>query len=157
MSKKLLVGVVYEGEIDKAYREANAIYGSRQPIYDTRFQPFVSTNEERAAAEPVTVKVANWVISDVFRRKFAEHDLLSTGGSALDFNTVLTLFSHFGFEMEYDRRFAQRLEPWIADVMLQAYKVDIDARISPRLFHGEIMERSRFYEMFDNFLVKYGM
>lgn len=156
MSKKPIVVVEFGGEVLKSM--AAVVPGAQNGVVDLRWNPFISTNDERFGAPKVIVKVDNWVMSHQFRSQcHQERFEHSRFNSAEDVNAYLTILDHFGFDADYRREFVQRIEPMIAEVMLQAFKVDIDARISPRAFHGEIMERSTFYSKFDDFLVKYGM
>uniref|UniRef100_A0AAU7PF92 Uncharacterized protein n=1 Tax=Burkholderia phage vB_BgluM-SURPRISE13 TaxID=3159457 RepID=A0AAU7PF92_9VIRU len=155
MSKKPIVVVEYGGEVLKSM---SFFTGAENGVVDLRWNPFIIMNDERLGAPKVIVKVNNWVMSHRFRSQCHEERFhLGRFDSAEDVNTYLTILNHFGFEADYNRNFVQRIEPMIAEVMLQAFKVDVDARISPRAFHGEIMERSTFYSKFDDFLVKYGM
>lgn len=156
MSKKYLVHVVYDGEVLKELN-AMGMYADKGMI-DLRWQAFCETNEERKEAEVAIVKVDNWLMSLRFRGQVDRHQFQSERFySAFEVNAYLTVLSHFGFDADYNRNFVRKIEPIIAEVLLQAYKVDNEARIAPRAFHGEVMERSTFISKFDDFLMKYGM
>lgn len=154
MSNKPIVHVTYGGEVLKSIPNG----GSEHGVVDLRWNPFLLTNDERREASVVTVKVENWLMSLRFRAEcYGERFVGERFYAPEDVNAYLTILDHFGFDADYNRDFVRRIEPMIAEVMLQAFKVDLDARISPRAFHGEVMDRSTFYAKFDDFLIKYGM
>jgi hypothetical protein len=159
MSKKLLVTVVYGGEIERAFITEQGLRGMTGPITDLRFQPFVTTNEERDAGNHVSVKCDKWLMSERFRIKVDQRQLpgLNPSWNSIDVNAFLTVLSHFGFDAEYSMPWVRQVEPMISDVMLQAYRTDPEARRSDRLFHGTTYIRGAFFHAFDDLLVKYGM
>ncbi|BAQ02690.1 hypothetical protein AVU38_gp162 [Ralstonia phage RSL2] len=158
MDKKYVVHVVYDGEVlrDMNARDSRSHYDNG--MIDLRFQAFAERNEDMKSFELATVKVDKWLMSLRFRGMADsgdfEHDRFT---DSFQVNAYLAVLSHFGFDAPYNRDYIRRLEPMIAEIMLQAYRKDPESRISARDFHGVTYIRGEFFRQFDDFLVKYGM
>ncbi|BDD79461.1 hypothetical protein [Burkholderia phage FLC8] len=158
MDKKYVVHVVYDGEVLRTMnaREPRSHY--TKEMVDLRFNPFAESNEDRKSFELATVTVDKWLMSSRFIGQAENGDFrYDRFNDSIEVNAYLAVLSHFGFDAPYTRDFARRVECMIAEVMLQAYRVESELRIANREFHGEVMTRSEFYTKFDDFLVKYGM
>jgi len=154
MTKKL-VYVTYSGEIAEAMAQS---FGPPVDVLDTRFQPFISNNEELVRADRVTVDVSKWLIDLRFRQK-ADSGSFYGGrlNTALDVNTYLAVLDHFGFDAEYTMEYTHRMEPMIAEILLHAFCVNDNQDIRARHFHGVTYIRGEFFRQFDDFFTKYGM
>ena len=156
MSTIKVVQVIYAGEMQEAMEQTFG--GTPRGMVDLRFQPFAVSNDD-LKSEVALIKVDKWLMDASFRvkaddsRTFYETRL----HSAIDVNSYLTVLSHFGFDADYNTPFVRKLEPMIADVMLHAYRINPDDRISAREFGGVTYIRGEFFRKFDDLLVKYGM
>lgn len=156
MSTIKAVQVIYTGEMLNVMEQTFG--GTAAGMTDLRFQPFASMNED-LHKEVAIIKVDKWLMDASFRLKADEGRAFyeTRLHSALDVNAYLTILSHFGFDADYYTPFVRKLEPMIADVMLHAYRINPDDRISAREFGGVTYIRGEFFRKFDDLLVKYGM
>lgn len=155
MFEKCVVHVSYSGEVVRSMRTASHLRIDPSGVIDTRFQPFADNNEERAKLPPKQIDIGEWIITEKFMNAVHTKDL--GFNSELDVNTYLTLLSHFGFDAPYTSTFVRKLEPMIAEAMLQSFLVKPVKPISDRLFNGVVYSRATFFDKFDNFLIKYGL
>lgn len=128
-----------------------------------------------APMDTVTITMDQWYMSETMRDKYAakfidepgfgyNHKALrliamsdEAGGFLYNLNAVLAVIAHYGFDVDYDKRYALMLEPFIGELLLHAWRDETQEGRRDRIIAGKRMERAAFITAFDAWLSKYGM